>query len=96
MYRENTYEITKRLIYKLAEELHALVYPELKRQYPKFYEETIQAWSKVVISEKRDWFYMDVHGIRFSIGKYTGDTYKDSKHIGKIATLTAQDLFKAM
>jgi hypothetical protein len=96
LYTSNTYEITKRHIYELAKELHGLVYPSLKQQYPKFDEETLEAWSTVVISEKRDWFYMDIHGIRFSVGKYTGDTYKDEKHVGKIANLTAQDLFKAM
>lgn len=97
LYTSNTYELTKRHIYSLAEKLHDLVYEDQKRQNPSFGEETWQLWSKVVISEKRDWWYIDVHGARFSVGKYTGDTYRGSgAPIGKIAQLTAEDLFKAM
>jgi len=92
----NTYEITKRHIYSLAEKLHLLVYEDQKKQNPKFGEETWQLWSRVVISEKRDWWYIDIHNTRFSVGKYTGDTYRGNALIGKIAQLTADDLFKAM
>ena len=96
-----TYDQLKRMIFDLAEGLHELLLPEMKRQYPAFDQPTIEAWSKVTVIEKRDWIYLDTHTARVQVNKETGDVFIGNlggagKEMGNIKTLTAEQLFKAI